>query len=226
MLRLAIGMLSGGLLWLLQRQLRRSRLPAQAVIVSPKSSTSIARDGAVRSVQSAELSITPEDLERLWNATNLENLARTYWRFLSRVTLGLIRVVYGENERCVVFLFRPLTMLRFEAPEYEVSAEHGSVRWRIRDGVLVAPAGRGTGFLAIDIKRLPSEPADAEDRVKLLIDVEVANFYPAIAASFSTPVYQATQQLIHVMVTHGFLRSLARLDLATSRVGRLSAPAG
>ena len=58
--------------------------------------------------------------QRLWNETNLENLARTYWRFLSRVTLGLIRVVYGANERSVVFLARPLTLLRFEAPEYDV----------------------------------------------------------------------------------------------------------
>jgi len=33
-------------------------------------------------------------------------------KFLSRVTLGLIRVVYGENERRVVLLVRPLTLLR------------------------------------------------------------------------------------------------------------------
>jgi short-subunit dehydrogenase involved in D-alanine esterification of teichoic acids len=54
--------------------------------------------------------------------------------------------------------------------------------------------------------------------------MEVANFYPSIAASFSTPVYEATQSAIHVLVTHAFLRSLAKLDLAQTKVGRLSPP--
>jgi hypothetical protein len=56
----------------------------------------------------------------------------------------------------------------------------------------------------------------------LLIEVEVANFYPSIAARFSTPVYEMTQSAVHVLVTHAFLRSLAKLDLATSKVGRLA----
>jgi hypothetical protein len=47
------------------RRRRRERLPARALIVSPRKSTVIATDGAVRSVQSAELSIPSEDLERL-----------------------------------------------------------------------------------------------------------------------------------------------------------------
>ena len=42
------------------------RLPARAVIVSPRQSTVVARDGAVRSVQSAELTLAPAELERLW----------------------------------------------------------------------------------------------------------------------------------------------------------------
>ena len=32
------------------------------------------------------------------------------------------------------------------------------------------------------------------------------------------PVYEATQSSIHVLVTHAFLRSLATLNLAESRV--------
>ena len=52
------------------------------------------------------------------------------------------------------------------------------------------------------------------------MEVEVANFHPAIASGFGLRVYNATQARIHVLVTHGFLRSLARLDLAESRVGR------
>jgi hypothetical protein len=199
---------------------RPARLPARAVIVSPPQSTAIARDGAVRSVQSAELTLAAEDFGRMWNATHLENLARTYWLFLSRVTLWTIRVVYGENERSVVFLGRPLTLLRFDAPEYEIERDHGKVSWRIRDGLLVARAGRGCGFLSLDVRQLGTEP---DGRIKLRIEVEVANFYPAIAVGFSTPVYEATQSAIHVLVTHAFLRSLAKLDLAPSKVGRFAA---
>jgi hypothetical protein len=199
------------------RRVRRRR--ARAVIVSPRESTVIARDGAVRSVQSAELTLSEADLEQLWSAANLENLARTYWRFLSRVTLGLIRVVYGEGERSVVLLFRPFTLLRFEAPDYELGPDRGVVRWRIRDGLLVARSGRRCGFLALDVRR---EPVAADGLAKLLIEVDVANFYPSIAAGFSTPVYEATQQVIHVLVTHAFLRSLDTLDLAESKVGALA----
>ena len=201
------------------RRRKRRRLPAHAVIISPRKSTVIARDGAVRSVQSAELTLAPADLERLWSAASLENLARTYWRFLSRVTLGLIRVVYSEHERSVVLLSRPLTLLRFDAPEYALETQRGTVRWRIRDGLLVARAGRGCGFLALDVRR---DDPDPDGHVKLQIELEVANFYPAIAAGFSVPVYEATQSTIHVLVTHAFLRSLAKLDLAASKVGRFA----
>jgi hypothetical protein len=210
--------------FLAARRRWRGRLPARAVIVSPRRSTVIARDGTVRSVQSAELSVTRADLERLWSPTNLENLARTYWRFLSRVTLGLIRVVYGQNERSVVFLAKPFTLLRFDAPEYVLEATHGKVRWQIRDGLLVARAGRGCGFLSLDVCREPDD-ACTDGRCQLHIEVEVANFYPAIAAGFSMPVYMATQSMIHVLVTHAFLRSLATLDLAESKVGRFAPPA-
>jgi hypothetical protein len=203
------------------RRLRRARTPAKAVIVSPPKSTVIAKDGAVRSAQMAELTLAEQDFDRLWNAMNLENLARTYWRFLSRVTLGLIRVIYGENERSVVLLGRPFTLLRFDAPDYVLERDHGSVRWRIRDGLLVARSGRGCGFLALAVTRLEGAP---EGRVRILIEVEVANFYPSIAAGFSVPVYEVTQSAIHVLVTHAFLRSLARLDLAQSKVGRFAVP--
>jgi hypothetical protein len=202
------------------RRHRRGRFPAQAVIVSPRRSSTVARDGAVYSGQSAELTLAREDLERLWSPANLEKLARTYWRFLSRVTLGLIRVVYGEHDRRVVFLIRPLTLLRFEVPEYSFGPDEGKVRWLIRGGLLVARAGRGSGYLALTVKREPELTDDG--RAKLRIDVEVANFYPAIAAGFSTPVYEATQSAIHVLVTHAFLRSLAALRLATSKVGVLA----
>jgi hypothetical protein len=201
------------------RRRGRHRLPARAVIVSPRKSTMIAEDGRVRSVQSAVLTLDADELERIWSPANLENLARTYWRFLTTVTLGLIRVVYGTHTRSVVFVTRPFTLLRFASPEYQLEADHGSVRWRILDGLLVARSGRGSGYLALDVRR---EPPGPDGRGKLLIEVEVANFYPAIAAGFSMPVYEMTQSAIHVLVTNAFLRSLAKLELAESKVGQLS----
>jgi hypothetical protein len=194
------------------RRRRREHLPGRAMIVTPRRSTAYFRDGAVRSVQTAELSMPPDRLEGLWTPANLENLGRTYWAFLTRVTLGLIRVRYGRDERAVALL--GFTLLRFDAPEYVFEADHGTVRWPIRDGLLVARPGRGSGFLAVDVQRQPPD--------RLRIEVEVANFYPAIAAGFSMPVYRATQALVHVLVTHAFLRSLATLELKESRVGRLA----
>ncbi len=198
------------------RMRRRQRLPARTVIVSPRESTVVSRDGAVRSVQSAELTTTPASLDKLWNPTNLENLGRTYWLFLTKVTLGFIRIVYTEHARSVVFLTKPFTLLRFETPEYTFEPERGHVSWKIRDGLLVARSGRGCGELALDVRR--------EGPARLRIEVAVANFYPAIAAGFSMPVYEMTQSAIHVLVTHAFLRSLATLELADSKVGMLRAP--
>jgi hypothetical protein len=150
---------------------------------------------------------------------HLERLARTYWRFLTRVTLGLIRIAYTERERFVVLLTRPFVLLRFQAPEYAMDAEHGVVRWRIERGILVARQGRGgNGYLEIEIER---RACDDPGMACLHVRVAVANFYPSIAATFSRPVYRMTQAFAHVLVTHAFLRSLARLDLARSRAGRL-----
>ena len=97
------------------------------------------------------------------------------------------------------------------------------MRWRIDRGVLVAAAGRaGDGYLQIDARRC--EPVDG-DTARLHIEVEVANFYPALATSIGRRFYTATQSRIHVIVTHGFLRSLARLDLAEPVPGGYATPA-
>ena len=177
--------------------------------------------GAVRSVQSAEVALPAERVDGLWSPEYLERLARTYWRFLTRATLGLIRVYYTEGERYVCLLFQPLKLLTFQAPEYEMDDRRGVVRWRIERGLLVARRGRGgNGYLEIDVER---HPGDHPDLVNVAVEVEVANFYPAVASRLSRFVYTNTQSRIHVIVTHGFLRSLARLDLEESRVGRFVA---
>ena len=71
-----------------------------ATISNLKDSTSEDSDtGAVRSVQTADLSMPERVLRELWLPVNLERLARTYWRFLQRVTLGLVRVRYTPTGR-------------------------------------------------------------------------------------------------------------------------------
>ncbi len=199
---------------------RDRRLADTAITNLHDLSTVDERTGAMRSVQTADLQLSERALGELWSPAHLERLARTYWRFLTRVTLGLVRVRYTEGERFVVLLFRPLTLLAFRAPEYELERDHGVVRWRLERGLLVARAGRERkGHLQIDVRRLHGEGSAG---ARLHIEVEVANFHPAIASGISRRLYNATQSRIHVIVTHGFLRSLARLDLAESRVGRLA----
>ncbi len=201
---------------------RPHRVSGPAMIERLSDSTGIDPEtGAVRSVQRADVMIARSALDALWTPAHLERLARTYWRFLTRVTLGLIRVRYSESERYVVLLTQPLRLLTFQAPEYEIGPGRGLVRWRIDRGLLVARAGRGRGYLQIEVRRSDEDAGGSS--VPLHVEVEVANFYPAIASGISLRLYNATQSRIHVVITYGFLRSLARLDLAESRVGSLRA---
>jgi len=198
---------------------RRPARVAEVTIVTPSESTELDPSGAVRSVQAADITMPADDLEAIWTPMHLERLARTYWRFLSRCTLGVIRVKYTDAERFVCVLFRPFVLLSFKAPEYEMDATRGIVRWRIEKGVLVSKGGRGRGYLEIEVQR---HPPGSDGRAILHVEVEVANFYPSLASGIGGWFYANTQSRIHVIVTHGFLRSLARLDLAESRVGRLA----
>ncbi|HWT22568.1 MAG TPA: hypothetical protein VN213_03600 [Solirubrobacteraceae bacterium] len=193
-----------------------------AVIRDPEEHTVFDARGAVRSIQAADLTMTAEDLEALWTPMNLERLARTYWKYLSRVSLGLFRVVYTPTERVVVLLARPFVLLRFHPPDYAVEPDRGIVRWRIRDGLLVAQEGHDAdGYLEIDVRRCE---ADAPGQARVHVEVEIASFYPAIAFRIARWFYANTQSRIHVLVTHGFLRSLARRDLEESAVGRFAEP--
>ena len=212
------------LLAVASRLLHRPRRVARATIVDPEEHTTIDADGAVRSIQAADLTLPVAEIERIWSPYHLERLARTYWRFLSRATLGLVRVQYTPTERRAVLLTRPFVLLSFRAPEYEMDERRGIVRWRIAKGILVAPPGReGDGYLEIDVQRCEDT---GEGEARLHVEVEVANFYPMLASRIATWFYTATQSRIHVLITHGFLRSLARLDLAESRVGRFAPPCG
>jgi hypothetical protein len=209
------------LLALLWRATSPRRHPSPGVVVvESRSLTSLDDEtGAVRSVQSAEVLLPTDAVQRVWSPEYLERLAATYWRFLERATLGLIHVDYSEHERSIVLLAAPLRLLTFHSPEYEMDRHHGLVRWRIARGLLVASHGRdGGGYLQIEVRRDPNEQ---DSQVRLHVSVEVANFYPSIASRVGRRVYDETQSRIHVIVTNRFLRSLARLDLAESKVGKL-----
>ncbi len=202
---------------------RTTARTARASIERLSNDTSVDRaTGAVRSVQRADLVIERDALDEIWTPVHLERLARTYWRFLTRATLGLIRVRYSGQGRAVVLLTEPLRLLTFQAPQYEMDAAKGLVRWRIERGLLVARRGRdGAGYLQIEVARVPEDDAELQT---LHVEVSVVNFYPAIASGLSLWLYNLTQSRIHVVVTYGFLRSLVRLDLAESRVGRFAGP--
>src|ERR671931_636842 len=75
-------------------------------------------EGSVTSRQVAEVTLPRAELDRLWSPEYLERLARTYWRFLTRISLGLLRVLYTPQSREVVVLTRPFVLLRFLPPEY------------------------------------------------------------------------------------------------------------
>jgi MYXO-CTERM domain-containing protein len=193
---------------------------ADTVIRDPARPTTFDQHGAVHSIQAADLTMPEAELDAIWSPMHLERLARTYWKYLSRVTLGLIRVAYTPTERYVVLIARPFVLLRFRAPEYAMDDRRGVVRWRIRDGILVASEGHeGDGYLEIDIRR---RPAAAPARATLHVEVEIASFYPAIAFRIARWVYANTQSRIHVLVTHGFLRSLSNLELEKSVIGRFA----
>src|ERR1700739_270644 len=141
------------------------------------------KTGAVRSVQTADMSLPEATLQELWSPMHLEQLARTYWRFLTRVTLGLVRVRYTETKRFVLLIAWPIKLLTFMAPEYEMDAEHGLVRWRIQSGLLVSRRGHG-GYAHLQIQ-VSRHAGGTPGSGCLHIEVEVANFHPAIATGIS-----------------------------------------
>jgi hypothetical protein len=206
-----------------RRLLERQRRVGARVAIMQVAQPGASQDAAVGSKQMAEVTLPRAELEKIWSPEYLERLARTYWSFLSRFSLGLIRVLYSEDSREVVFLTRPFVLLRFQRPEYQIDSDGGTVTWPIDRGVLVARRGRGRGFLRLAVRR--ERVSDGAEQVTLRVSSEVVNFYPTIATRLSGWIYEQTQLRIHVIVTHAFLRSLANLDLEPSRVGALRAAA-
>ena len=98
---------------LLNRQ--GERRIANAVLADPEEHTVMDASGAVRSIQAANVDMPADELLELWKPVNLERLARTYWKYLSRVTLGIIRVTYTYSIGDVSI---PLNLVYYERGEF------------------------------------------------------------------------------------------------------------
>jgi hypothetical protein len=203
-----------------KRLLERRRRARSRVHLVQQPRADYGAGGGIGSKQVAEVTLPREELDEVWSAEHLERFARTYWRFLTRVSLGLLRVLYTDTSREVVLLTRPFVLLRFGAPRYDIEADGGAVTWPIDRGLLVAANGRGQGFLRLGVRRRPAAAGDTE--VTVVVTSEVVNFYPRIAARIGRFIYNQTQLRIHIIVTNAFLRSLANLELEPSVVGALS----
>ena len=94
----------------------------------------------------------------------------------------------------------------------------------VDQGLLVAPSGRGRGYLRLTVRR--PEAMDGDSEVTATVSSEVVNFYALLAgwgwfARIGRVIYNETQLRIHIVVTSAFLRSLANLDLEQSAIGAL-----
>ncbi len=125
---------------------------------STRRSSSCTADGPLESIHSAELlpaqaaSVEPD--RRL-----LERAGDSYWRYLGRRFLGVIRAVSQAGPPAVVLLVRSLVLLRFGTPRYARLDRGGSMTWPIVDGLLVSREGRERGFLRLSIERTGEDEA-------------------------------------------------------------------
>ena len=176
--------------------------------------TGLAKHGPVECAQTATITVDDALFERIWAPSTLELLARSYWRFLRRRSLGAIRISYGPDSREINLFTRRFTLLRFHAPRFRTGEEFGEVEWPIASGLLVASQGREQGYLKMRVSHGTDSREDGTE--SFTVTSEVANFYPWIRGSgwfarLGTWLYSQTQLRIHVWITKGFLRSLADL---------------
>ncbi|MDO9356024.1 MAG: hypothetical protein Q7T55_20160 [Solirubrobacteraceae bacterium] len=200
-------------------QRRAAEADPQIRVESLTDDTVLERDGSVRSVQAGDVWLPSDRLEAVWTAENLERLARTYWYHLGRISFRLLRVMYTPTGRAMA-LFGLVPLITFDEPEYELDERHGSVKWTIRNGLLVSQKGADkAGYLGIVVKHLESDRPGMD---RLHVELSIVNFYPALADRLSKRLYTVTQSRIHVVVVYSFLRSLAHGQLVPSKVGRFA----
>lgn len=185
----------------------------------------VAHQGGLECSQSAVITVGKDLFEEIWQPRTLDLLARSYWNYIEKRSLGLIRMREDEESRVVRALGVPL--LRFRSPEFETGDGFGRVTWPIDRGVLVARDGRGQGYLRISVQL--DEHLPDEGRRRFTVTSEVANFYPFIRSSgrfarAGTWFYSQTQLRFHIVVTKGFLRSLEGLPAEFLKTASFAPP--
>ena len=194
---------------------------ANSVIADPEQHTTMDASGAVRSIQAADLDDARGRAGRDLDA-DAPRAARAHV-----LEVPLARHARADPRR----VHRHRARGRAAAPAVRAAALPGA---RVRDAARAAGSCAGRSATACSSparaagRRLPGDrrqrcPAErAGLRAASHVEVEVANFYPALATWVARWFYANTQSRIHVLVTHGFLRSLARLELEESAVGRFA----
>ena len=148
------------------------------------------------------------ELEEIWTPMYLERLARTYWRYLSRVTLGLIRVDYTDASAASCCCAARSCCCASTRPSTRSTRDRGIVRWRIARRRCSSPARARRRRLPGD-RRPPLPGGRARARRRIHVEVEVANFYPAIADLARALVLRA-HAVAHPRARHPRLPALAR----------------
>lgn len=169
--------------------------------------------GPVASVHEAELVVAAEGTACLVDTELMRELAEAYWRFLGRISLGLLRE-HSEGDHVSLIVVSPRApLLRFRSPHYEADGDSGEVEWGIDRGLLVAREGRGEGSLRILVQRLTGSEGD-RGHPRLGMRMEVRGYYPRSRgggrlAPIGAWIYAHTQAEVHRAVLRGFMRSLA-----------------
>lgn len=174
----------------------------------------VARRGPVGSVHEAELVTAPEAVGPLLTTGFVRRAAGAYWRYLGRISLGLLRVRSEPGHQSLVLLLPGAALLRFGPPRYRDGPDWAEVEWGIDRGLLVAAEGRGRGSLRTRVQRVTN--GDRAGTARLRVRMEVDGYYPRCRgrgwfAPLGTWIYGRTQARIHRLVMRGFLRSLAGL---------------
>ena len=144
------------------------------------------------------ITVDRETFEQIWTPSTLELLARSYWDYIRRFTLGAIRVQYRVDSQTVTLLGR-VPLLRFRTPVFR-PATTGPRSRAGRKGTAGRPRRPRQGFSGIEASRGQAEDAGCPT---LMVSSTVSNFYPWLRgtgrfARFGTWLYSQTQLRIHI----------------------------
>ena len=194
---------------------------AHAVIRDPDEHTTFDERGAVRSIQAADLTLPGEELDSCgrrctWSASRARTGSTSRAsRSASSASPTRRRSAWSCSSRgrsCCCASARRSTTIDADARDRALAHPRRAAR-RARAAT--------HGYLEIDVRRCPEEAPGQATHARRGGGRELL---PGARLPVARWFYANTQSRIHVLVTHGFLRSLARLELEESAVGRFAGP--